>query len=100
MTHLVNHLRAFLDRELEPLAHRSMVTPAQEHAIPTNIAKVPLKSWDKGVFSSELVKLHIVPSVNVEELDEGKAESEVGPGQIEEVSDPISNFILAIMEIL
>jgi hypothetical protein len=92
MAHLLSQLRDFLDRELEPLARKTMTTPGPEQPLPSDISKLPLKSWDKGVFSSELVKLHIVPSVDIIGLDKGIAESEVGPGHVEEVGTSRNTF--------
>lgn len=93
MAHLLSHLRAFLDRELEPLAQKTETTLAPKQALPSDISKLPLRSWDKAVFTSELVNLHITPHVDIERLDEGKAESEVGDGQIKEVCT-FRNFFL------
>lgn len=69
-----------------------MTTPGPEQPLPSDISKLPLKSWDKGVFSSELVKLHIVPSVDIIGLDKRIAESEVGPGHVEEVGTSRNTF--------
>lgn len=85
MAHLLSHLRSFLDRELDPLAQKIETKTTPKQALPSDISKLPLKAWDKGVFSSELVSLHITPRVDIERLDEGKAQSEIGDGQIKEV---------------
>lgn len=92
MSHLLSSLRAFLDRELEPLAQRTEKTSAPKQALPSEIGDLPLKSWDKAVFSSELVNLNIVPSVNLVGLDKGIAESKIGGGQVQEVCTSRDDF--------
>ena len=85
MSHLVNKLRGFIE-ELHPLAViHDQTKPAPRSALPANIARAPLKSWDKAVFASELVSLNIVPPVNPVKVGQKEADrSNVGNGQVEE----------------
>ena len=85
MSHLLDKLRGFIE-ELHPLAVlHDQTKPAPKQALPSNIAKATLKSWDKAVFSSELVNLNIVPPLNPVEVGQKTAdESNVGNGQVEE----------------
>ena len=85
MSHLLDKLRVFIE-ELHPLAViHDQTKPATRSALPTDIAKAPLRSWDKAVFASELVSLNIVPPVNPVKVGEKAADkSNVGNGQVEE----------------
>lgn len=86
MAHLVRSLKAFLERELEPMAAaHEQQRPAPKEALPPKIQDLPLKQWDKAVFSSELVNLNIVPPVNPVKVGQEAADkSTVGNGWIEE----------------
>ena len=80
MSHLVDRLKVFIDEHLAPMA-----TMQDKKTLPSNIADVPLRSWDKAVFSSELVKLNIVPPVNPVKVGESEAlMSSVGDGSVQE----------------
>lgn len=85
MSHLLDKLRGFIE-ELHPLAIiHDQTKPASKSALPANIAKAPLRSWDKAVFASELVSLNIVPPVNPVKVGQKVADkSNVGNGQVEE----------------
>ena len=86
MAHLISSLRAFLERELEPMAAvHEQQKPLPKQALPSNIADLPLKQWDRAVFSTELVNLNIVPPVNpVKVGQKAAAKSTVGSGWVEE----------------
>ena len=85
MSQLLDKLRGFIE-ELHPLAViHDQTKPVPRQALPANIAKAPLKSWDKAVFASELINLNIVPPLNPVKVGQKKAdESNVGDGQIQE----------------
>ena len=85
MSHLLDKLTSFIE-ELHPLAIiHDQTKPAPSSALPADIAKAPLKSWDKAVFASELVSLNIVPPVDPVRVGQEKADrSNVGNGQVEE----------------
>lgn len=85
MCHLLDKLRGFIE-ELQPLAVlHDQTKPAPRQALPSDIAKASLKSWDKAVFASELINLNIVPPVDPEKVGQKQAhESNVGDGQVQE----------------
>ena len=85
MSHLLDRLKGFIEG-LHPLGViHNHTKPAPRQALPSNIAKAPLKSWDKAVFASELVNLNIVPPLNPVKVGQKRAdESHVGDGQVQE----------------
>ena len=85
MSHLLDKSKVLIE-ELQSLALLPDQTkPAPSQALPSDIAKASLKSWDKAVFASELISLNIVPPLDPAIVGQKKADgSNVGDGQVQE----------------